>query len=62
LLSNSTCTAYTEGAMFVVAAVAVIWFGEPFRMSLVMGGVVAALAVEVYYHGKANLPTPPPPL
>jgi hypothetical protein len=48
--------------MFVVAAVAVIWFGEPFRMSLVMGGVVAALAVEVYYHGKANLPTPPPPL
>jgi len=35
----------------VVAAVAVIWFGEAFRMELVLGGVIAALAIEVYYHG-----------
>lgn len=54
-LDNIAKTFAATGAMFVVAAVAVIWFGEPFRMSLVMGGVVAALAVEVYYHGETLL-------
>lgn len=54
-LDNIAKTFAATGAMFVVAAVAVIWFDEPFRISLVMGGVVAALAVEVYYHGATLL-------
>ena len=38
-------------ANFVVAGIAVMYFGEHLRLGLVMGGVVAVIAVDVYYHG-----------
>ena len=37
-------------ANFVVAGIAVVYFGEHLRLGLVMGGVVVVIAVEVYYH------------
>lgn len=54
-LDNIAKTFAATGAMFVVAAISVVWFDEPFRMELIMGGLVAALAIEVYYHGETLL-------
>lgn len=37
-------------ANFVVAGIAVVYFGEHLHLCLVLGGVVAVIAVDVYYH------------
>jgi hypothetical protein len=54
-LDNIAKTFAATGAMFIVATLSIVKFGEPFRIELVLGCLIAAVAVDVYYHGELLL-------
>jgi len=54
-LDNIAKTFAATGAMFIVATLSIVKFGEPFRIELVLGCLIAAVAVDVYYHGESLL-------
>jgi len=54
-LDNIAKTFAATGAMFIVATLSIVKFGEPFRVELVLGCLIAAVAVDVYYHGELLL-------
>ena len=51
-LDNIAKTFAATGAMFIVTAISIAKFGEPFRIELVLGALISAIAVDVYYHGE----------
>ena len=54
-LDNIAKTFAATGAMFIVATLSIVKFGEPFRIELVLGCLIATVAVDVYYHGELLL-------
>lgn len=51
-LDSMAKTFAAMAANFVVAGFAVLYFGEQLPLGLVMGGVIAVIAVDIYYHGS----------
>ena len=52
-------TLATTVSLFIVAFVSIAYLGETVRAELFLGVVVAAIAIEGYYHGPALIDEDP---
>mmetsp|Transcript_11655 Transcript_11655/g.13858 ORF Transcript_11655/g.13858 Transcript_11655/m.13858 type:complete len:365 (+) Transcript_11655:333-1427(+) len=50
----------SQGSMFIVAIISIIFYDEPLRLDMIFGMIVAACAVEIYNRHEHFCPVRPP--